>query len=99
MRASSVILGAIVLAAACDGRDVNDPDPLGTNATVRFVNVEGGCWILVAENGVTFEPVTLPDSYRQDGLDVRFAYQPRNDAGSYCMVGGEIVEVTSIETR
>ena len=95
----SAILGAMVLAAACEGRAVSDPDPQGTNATVRFVSVEGGCWILVSENGATFEPTVLPEDFRQDGLSVRFAYQPRHDAGSFCMVGGEIVEITSIEAR
>ena len=100
MRAAGHFLGVIVLAtSACDGRDVSDPDPLGTNAKVRFVNVEGGCWVLIAENGYTFEPTALPPGYKHDGLSVRFSYQPRNDAGSFCMVGGEIVEITSIETR
>jgi hypothetical protein len=94
-----MILGGMVLAFGCDGRDVSDPDPLGTDATVRFVGVEGGCWILVAENGSTFEPIALPDAYREDGLHIRFAYQARHDAGSRCLVGGEIVEITSIETR
>jgi hypothetical protein len=100
MRAVAVVLGAVLLmATGCEGRQVSEPDPEGTNATVRFVNVEGGCWVLVSESGTTFEPTALPAGYQQDGLSVRFAYQARNDVGSFCMVGGEIVEITSIATR
>jgi hypothetical protein len=87
------------MCSGCEGRQTSEPDPDGTNATVRFVNVEGGCWVLVSENGTTFEPTSLPADYQKDGLGVRFAYQARNDVGSYCMVGGEIVEISSIATR
>lgn len=100
MHRGVLILGVMVLlGSGCEGRDVSEPNPAGTNAKVRFVNVEGGCWVLVSESGTTFEPTALPAGYRKDGLDVRFAYQTRNDVGSYCMVGGEIVEITSIATR
>jgi hypothetical protein len=100
MRVAAVVLGAMVfMGSGCEGRDVSEPDPEGTNAKVRFVNVEGGCWVLVSESGKTFEPTALPAGYQKDGLDVRFAYQARNDVGSYCMVGGEIVEITSIAPR
>ena len=96
----ALVLSLIGLAGtACGPHDVGDPDPDGTEATVRYLNVEGGCWVLVTPSGKTFEPTVIPAGYQQDGLEVRFAYQVRNDAGSFCMVGGEIVEITAISTR
>lgn len=56
--------------------------------TVRFVNVEGGCWKIQGDDGKSYEPLNLPKEYRSDGLRVMFtASPPEEPLGSLCMVG------------
>ena len=64
-------------------------------ATVRFVNLEGGCWLLDAVGGQRFEPVALPEALRRDGLRVRVTVRDF-DGGSICMMG-RLVTVDSAE--
>ncbi len=47
--------------------DVNQT--LRTNATVRFVAVEGGCWAIQTPGG-DYEAVNLPETFRVNGLRV-----------------------------
>jgi inhibitor of cysteine peptidase len=74
------------------------PDAFRVDGHVRFVNVEGGCWVIDAADGTRYEPVNLPEAFRSDGLPVRAALKPRPDLASICMVG-EIVELLSIRRR
>jgi hypothetical protein len=40
--------------------------------TIRYVDVEGGCYNIFADNGRGYRPVNLPRAYRQHGLRVAF---------------------------
>lgn len=95
--AHRVVFGLLaVLTVACSS--TTEPDPLELVATVEFVAVEGGCWRLVTDNGVGYEPVNLPESFRADGLRVDVTVRPRKDLGSICQVG-QIVDIESIRVR
>lgn len=68
--------------------------------TVRFVDLEGGCWAidLDAAGGATGErlqPAGLAEDFRVDSLRVRVRVRPV-DAMSFCMLG-RVVEIESIE--
>ena len=79
-------------------------DPLSSSqhpvvdASVRFANLEGGCWIQEVAEGVNYEPMNLPDQFRRDGLKVQVDVQRRDDVASYRMVG-RIVEILAIHAR
>lgn len=77
---------------------LTDPERFTLDATVRFANIEGGCWMLVAGEAMRFEPVGLPDDYKIDGLQVRATLRHRPDMGSYCMIA-PLAEVLSISRR
>ncbi len=77
--------------AACSA---TGPD-LDTVGTVRFHDIEGGCWTIeVEEEG--YEPITLPEEFKTDGLQVHFEANFRDDMASVCMVG-RLIEVLEIE--
>lgn len=40
--------------------------------TIRYVDIEGGCYYIFADNGGEYRPVNLPREYRQHGLRVAF---------------------------
>ena len=63
-------------------------DPPGTmTGTVRFINLEGGFFGIIADDERQFDPVNLPEDYRQDGLRIKFTGQPDPNAASIHMWG------------
>jgi hypothetical protein len=75
-----------------------DLEPLSIAATVRFVNVEGGCWRIDGEDGTHYEPVGLPAAFRTDGRRVTVRLRFPDNLGSFCMVG-RLAEVVTIRNR
>jgi len=65
--------------------------------TVRYIGVEGGCWLIQTDAVTAYEPVNLPSNFKIDGLGVRFAAGP-SEHGSFCMVG-RTVELDSIRVE
>ena len=72
------------------------PGASAVDASVEYVDLEGGCWVLDTDS-VRYEPLGLPSDFRVRGLDVRAVIAPEN-AGTYCAVG-RVVRVLSIERR
>jgi hypothetical protein len=95
-----LILSAVL--SACGGNDVDRAGDSSTKkettaqtatGTVRFVNVEGGCWKIEGDDGESYEPVSGPDEIGfewVDGQRVEFTYQPAEDIATICMVGKPI---------
>lgn len=107
----SLVTGAIValvlFATACGTTSNQSSAPsaqplasgqlLATEATVQFVNVEGGCWVLATSNG-RYQPVSLPDAYKSDGKQVRVVLRSAADMMSICQLA-PLVHVDSIAAR
>jgi carboxymethylenebutenolidase len=66
--------------------------------TVAFISLEGGFYAIRSETGVTYDPRSLPEAFRSDGLRVRFKVRILPDAIGFHQVG-PIVEVLDIERR
>ena len=73
---------------------VVDPDQFVTEAIVRFVEVEGGCWALVAPNGTSYEPRDLPASFRFDGRQVIATLRLDPQTGTVCAVGRPVLVIS-----
>jgi len=67
---------------------------IGTG-TIVFVDVEGGFYAIRSDDGVTYDPRSLPDGFANDGLRVRFTVRILRDAVSFHQVG-PIVEVLDL---
>jgi hypothetical protein len=65
--------------------------------TVRFVDVEGGCWGLRTDEGESYELIRGPEELYQDGLRAVCWGRVRDDMGSICMIG-TIFEVVGWQT-
>jgi len=74
------------------------PGSFRVNGTIRFIEVEGGCWALLVNDDLQYEPLGLPAAFRVDGLAVRALLILRDDLSSICMVG-RVAEVLDIEQR
>jgi hypothetical protein len=95
---TALIVGA-ALSCADAGTAPGAPllQPLATNATVRFVGIEGGCWSLDTPQG-HYEPINLPAEFRVDGLAVRVSLRAAPDMVSICMMG-PLVRIDDISAR
>lgn len=50
----------------------SDDSLIQATGTVRYVDLEGGFYGLVDEAGTKYDPDSLPERLREDGLSVRF---------------------------
>ncbi len=111
MRESLVGLCSGLLAAfalSCAGQNAgSEPRPAGpplsasqalsTDATVRLVALEGGCWALQTAQG-SYEPIDLPAAFRSDGLPVYVVIRGAPHAVSLCMIA-PLVTIDTIRAR
>ena len=101
MRSSTAVFILLTL-GACHSMTSPGQLELGRSysveATVRFLDIEGGCWALETKQYGRVEPMGLDSSYKKDGLKVNVVLKIRNDVGSICMVG-PIVSVEQISLQ
>jgi len=64
--------------------------------TVEFVELEGGFYGIVGDDGKRYDPINLDPAYQKDGLRVSFQAKIRQDMASIHM-WGKIIELTKIE--
>ena len=90
---------AIVLAMLLACSEPQGPEEVfEVDATVRFIDVSGGCWSLETDEGERFVPLSIPPEYLHDGIAVRARLERLPEFGSLCMVG-EVVQLHSLELR
>jgi len=65
--------------------------------TVAYVELEGGFYAIIAEDGKRYDPMNLPNSFRTDGLKVTVKAKLRPDAAGFHMYG-PIIEVVDIDS-
>lgn len=83
--------------------NVDDPDPediVSGVGTIIYVDLEGGFYGLVAEDGTKYNPLNLEDAFKQDSLRVRFRGVLRTDVMTTRMWGRnlEIQEMLRVNT-
>lgn len=90
--------------AAEQGGGMSDKDPASRDAglmnfvgAMRWIELEGGFWGIVAPNGSKYLPTqTLPESVQKEGLPVRGTLRLRKGVMTLQMWGSP-VEVVTIE--
>ena len=82
------LIASSVVMTAC-GSQAPSATPVqvsGEPATVRFVQIETGCWVLETKGG-RVQPVELPEAFRVDGLAVSVVLRDAPAMMSACQVG------------
>jgi len=111
MRVSFVrVLLACVVTIACGCEKAPTPaarragpaltpyQPFATTATLRFVALEGGCWVLDTPQG-SYDPLSVPSQYQVDGLQVSVVMHADTGVVSLCWMGDPLVSLDSIHAR
>lgn len=67
--------------------------------TVRYIELEGGFYGIVADDDARYLPDSLDESYREDGLRVRFRAEIREDVMTAQMWGTPVtlIEIMRLE--
>lgn len=92
------VVGALV-GAGCRGmQEAEDESPPPEDVvedlgTVRHVELEGGFYGIVADDGTRYLPDSLDEAYRQDGLRVRFRAEVREDVMTAQMWGTPVAVI------
>lgn len=82
---------------AASALQLEDKDLVQFSGKVVYVTLEGGFWGLVSDEGTQYDPGTLPQPYRRDGLGVRVKAKILRDVVTFRM-WGQRVELLLIET-
>ena len=64
--------------------------------TVKFLDLEGGFYGIISDNGENYDPINLGKEFQVDGLRVRFDAKKRENLTSFHM-WGTIIEIINIE--
>ena len=70
-------------------------DTFELQGTVVKNDLEGGFFAIEGNDGKTYEPINLPEAFKEDGMRVKATVRIRSDIGSIHMVG-DIVEIVDI---
>lgn len=68
----------VALAVGCGGGHERG-DVITTTGTIEFQPIEGGAWLIRADTGALYNPLNLPDAYKQVGARVQVSLIERPD--------------------
>lgn len=92
-----ILIGLMLLLFGCASTpETGGGDIVEGTGTIQYIELEGGFYGLVDEDGQRYDPTNLDDAFKEDGLQVRFRAQRRPGMASIRM-WGMIVEILSIE--
>jgi len=75
--------------------DETDVDTFELHGTVVYKDLEGGFFAIDGDDGKTYDPINLPDSFKKNGLKVNITARFRKDVGGIHMVG-DIIQIVNI---
>lgn len=98
-RSAVALLAASALLACAPSAPTSD-SPSGTelNGTMRFHNVEGGCWAIELDNAQTVQPLNLTPEFQRDGLKIKVRLADAPGVRGVCQIG-EMKNVVSIRPQ
>ena len=73
---------------------IKPPSTLHFKGTVRYIDLEGGFWGIVSDDGKHYDPINLATEYQQEGLRVAVEAVVSNRVG--IRMWGTIVEIKAI---
>jgi hypothetical protein len=96
LRAAVCVLMGLVLTGCAHISDRNTKRADLMFGVVRYIELEGGFYVITIETGENLVPTNLDDAYKKDGLRIRFACRILERVMTTVM-SGKPVEITFIE--
>lgn len=91
---AAIMVTAMVIPATCTGE--GRKSLVSGTGTVKFIELEGGFFGIVGDDGKNYDPLNLSKDFQQNGLRVRFEASLRPDIVTIRQ-WGTIIEITRIE--
>ena len=91
----SILLLLTVVIVAPSGC-IDSKDAVSATGTVKYIDLEGGFYGIIGDDGQRYDPINLSQQFQKDGLRVRFEAKPREDLDSIHM-WGRLIEIINIE--
>ncbi|MFQ5707621.1 MAG: hypothetical protein ACE5HO_09250 [bacterium] len=85
---------ALLVAGCILGSD--DSSTVNARGKIALVQVEGGFFGIVGDDGNNYDPINLDEKFQQEGLRIRFEGRKRKDLNSVHQ-WGILVEIIEIE--
>ncbi len=76
--------------------DKGEGNVIAGDGVIVYSSLEGGCWGITVDAGITYEVEYLPSACRQDGLRVHFEAKISESQASFCQMGDRIIEIVRI---
>jgi hypothetical protein len=64
--------------------------------TIQYIDLEGGFYGIMDDHENKYDPINLPEEFKEHGLRVKFSAKIREDIGSFHM-WGTVIELTDIQ--
>jgi hypothetical protein len=91
-----IVLTAVVCLAIFIASIVSaQTQTLSFQGTVKYLNLEGGFWGIVSEDGKNYDPLNLAAEFQQEGLSIQVKAVVKDDMVSIHM-WGTIIQITAI---
>jgi hypothetical protein len=90
-----IVIGIMILLTTIFSGCSKEDTLIGTGR-VRYIDLEGGFYGIVSDNGENYDPLNLPDEFKQDYLNISFKAKILTNQSSYHM-WGKIVYIIEIE--
>ncbi len=88
----SVMVVAVMALVGCAGTQ----EVISGTGTVKYIDLEGGFYGIIGDNGEQYDPTNLSPEFQEDCLSVSFEAKVRDDIASTHM-WGTVIEITKIE--
>ncbi len=73
-----------------------DEEILQQNGTVIYINLEGGFYGIIGDNGEHYDPTNLADEFKNDSLRISFEYKISENQISVHM-WGKLIDIVKIQ--
>jgi len=92
-------MAVVTLAGAggCHEKQPTDPDVIQGTGTVTYVDLEGGFYGIVADDGKRYDPLNLEPGHRVNGKRVRFEGRLQRDRMT-TRQWGQVLELSRVES-
>ncbi len=90
------LAGFLLALVGCTSEQQRDGVVRNIRGTMVRVEVEGGFYGIVAENGNKYDPLNLPDAFKVDGIKVKCQIEELDQQVSIHM-WGKLVRILEIE--
>ncbi len=111
---SCILIAGLLIISSCEILDDDDDNVLDSDnvfydsegiliiyGTMRFIDVEFGCWQLESIEGRHYAPINLPERFKQNGIFVKVHAKLRPDIYGICRTGLfiEVLSIRKIEVK